>query len=240
MLSFNKDKNKKPTVNFHAGTRQLGVFPEPTAGTHSLPSYFPSIPPQLNTNPGSTTVKKCIPFLEASRLGYIIPLWCDVYVNAHDGDLQIEFPPNVPLKESLGKHDVAQIPNHPLVDTPYGSTPLKWINPWIVETDPGYSCIFTSPLNHLETRFKILDGVVDTDTYYNNVNLPFIWTGGDGDFVIPMGTPLVQVIPFKRTEMDMQIGLIDSDRQANVVDKIGTKVQGAYKSFFWNRLNGKK
>ena len=66
----------------------------------------------------------------------------------------------------------------------------------------------------MEKRFKVLDGVVDTDTYYNNINFPFIWTGGSGEFVIPKGTPLVQVIPFRRESSEFSVGAIDKGRKA--------------------------
>ena len=112
---------------------------------------------------------------------------------------------------------------------------MKFINPWLIETEEGYSCLFTSPLNHLERRIKILDGVVDTDTYYNNINFPFLWTGGDGEFFIPKGTPLVQVISFKREEYSLQIETVDNDKRANAQAKLGTHLRHAYRSEFWSK-----
>ena len=50
----------------------------------------------------------------------------------------------------------------------------KFINKWLIKTPPGYSCLFVKPLNHFETRFEIISGVVDTDTYINTINFPFL------------------------------------------------------------------
>ena len=47
-------------------------------------------------------------------------------------------------------------------------------------------------------------GVVDTDTYTALIHLPFFATGPDGVHVIERGTPLVQVIPFRRADAALE------------------------------------
>ena len=173
--------------------------------------------------------------MDALSSGFIIPLWGDLYVSASNGMLNLKFPENFPMSQSLGQHPARQLEGHPLADKPYGTSYLKFINPWVVETEPGYSCLFTSPLNHLETRFKVLDGVVDTDSYYNNINFPFVWTAGDGEFFIPKGTPLVQVIPFKREAFKLMIEETDTAKSRNTLAKLGTCMRNGYRSLFWHK-----
>lgn len=221
-------------VNFSCEPHMLGVLPSPVPSIKAAPDYFKNIKPQSSNHPKSGTVKRCVPFLDALSSGFIIPLWCDVYVFAKDGDISIDFPENFMSKDTLGTHSIDQIRNHPLAKKPYGNIPLKWMNPWVIESEPGVSCIFTSPLNHLEHRFKILDGIVDTDSYYNNINFPFIWTGGSGEFFLPKGTPLVQVIPFKREHHSMEVSLIDQDRKTKTHAVLGTKLKNAYREEFWS------
>ena len=228
----------KMKVTFSCLKKHLGVIPSPVSAVKAAPDYFKSVKPQTNSDPGTSTVKRCLPFLDALSAGFIIPMWSDVWVFAKNGELQIDFPVGTSLDATLGQHGPEQIPNHPLSKKPYGNTPLKWINPWVVKTDPGISCLFTSPLNHLETRFKILDGVVDTDTYYNNINFPFIWSGGDGEFLIERGTPLVQVIPFRRETFELEVSVTDLDEVEKHSAIIGTKFKNAYREEFWhNRKN---
>jgi hypothetical protein len=116
----------------------------------------------------------------------------------------------------------------------YGKLALKFMNPWVIETEAGYSCLFTSPLNHMETRFKILDGIVDTDSYYSEVNFPFLWTGGDGEFFIKKGTPLVQVIPIKREETSIEVCEVNQVKLLNTNAKLGTMMKDRYKTMFWS------
>lgn len=235
---FNRDKSRPSDpmkITFSAARSILEAIPAPTKANKQLPGYFKAIPPQSEPSPSTGTVKRCVPFLEAASAGYIISLWCDVFVRAHGTDISFEFPQNLPMDASMSAHGHVQVKGHPLENRPFGDIPLKWHSPWTIATPPGVSCIFTSPMNHLETRFKVLDGVVDTDTYYNAVNFPFVWTGGEGDFYIQKGTPLVQVIPFVRTDFDHSIVALDEEKNSTVVAKLGTVLKDGYKTMFHHK-----
>lgn len=219
-------------VRFSYDENLDGVFPAPVPAIKKAPEFYKSIKPQSNSRPDTGTVKRCVPFLDALSAGFIIPMWADFYVVAHKGELQFNFPRNLPMTSSVQPHEYVQFYDHPMAEHSYGKLCMKFMNPWVVETEPGYSCFFTSPLNHLETRFKLLDGSVDTDTYYSNVNFPFLWTGGDGEFFIPKGTPLVQVIPYRRETFTLEIGATNTARRNNTNDRLGTYLKDAYRKEF--------
>jgi len=221
-------------INFFCDNHILNAIPHPVKAVKAAPEYYKNIKPQISNSPDSSTIKRCVPFLDAMSAGFVIPLWCDMFVTAKDGNININFPKNFAQAETLGSHSIEQLPNHPLVDRPYGKLLLKLINPWVIETSPGTSCLFTSPLNHMESRVKILDGVVDTDTYYNPVNFPFLWTGGDGEFFFEKGTPIVQVIPFKRETLNLQVGVVDTVRKSAASAKLGTHMKHSYRTEFWH------
>lgn len=229
---------RENTIEFFADEQHYDVFLPPVPSGRSMPRYFKNLKPQVNADPSSSTVKRCVPFLDALTHGYIIPMWADVWVRAVNDELEFKFPENLPMQSSLSPHDEMQIKGHPLSNEPFGNIPAKWHSPWGVKTPKGWSCLFTSPLNHLETRFKILDGIVDTDTYYNQVNFPFIWTGGEGEFLIEAGTPLVQVIPFRRETTKHVIVPQDTKKRDATVGKLGTKLRNSYRSFFWHKKQG--
>lgn len=228
-------KKEKQEVQFFAEKVHIDAFPHPRPAGKCIPHFFRKLKPQSDPHPKSGTVKRCVPFIDTLTHGYIIPLWSDVYVRAFNGDITIDFPENLPMQSSLSPHGYVQIKDHPLANEPYGNIPIKWHNPWGVKTPKGWSCLFTAPLNHLETRFKILDGIVDTDTYYNQVNFPFIWTGGEGEFLIPKGTPLVQVIPYKRLETTCAIVEQDDSLLVSTRARLGTKLRNAYRTMFWHK-----
>ena len=223
-------------ITFYIDENLIDVFPKPKRSGKCIPEYYKKLKTENNGDPTAPTAKRCVPFIEAITAGYIIPLWCDLYVEAKDGEIELTFPNNLPINNSLGHHGYHQLEDHPASHLSYGKDLMKFINPWIIETPPGVSCLFTTPMNHFETRFKLVDGIVDTDTYYNQINLPFIWTGGDGDFFIEKGTPLVQVIPFVRYDFNKsQVKPIDHHREERTNSILGTVLRHGYRKYFWHK-----
>ena len=72
------------------------------------------------------------------------------------------------------------------------------------------------PVNRPNGVFQVLSGVVDTDTYRSLIHFPFFATGPDGLHVIEKGSPLVQVIPFRRdaAELAAEIGAETAEDRA--------------------------
>lgn len=74
----------------------------------------------------------------------------------------------------------------------------KLVNPWYVKTAKGYSSLLIPTLYDADSRYHALPGVVHTD-YYHAVNA-VLQINTDEEFVIKAGTPLFQLIPFKRKD----------------------------------------
>ena len=181
------------------------------------------------TSETQATVKKCIPVLDAVTAGYIITTPIDLYVSERDGFPYYQWN----TWEAIQFHPVVQAPEHPQVidEVPYP----KFINPWGIKTPKGYSVLFTQPF-HRESVFKILDGVVDTDTYFNAVNFPFQLKDRKFEGYIPKGTPMVQVIPFKRDVWKMDIGTEqDLQETLKVRNRIVQTFYDKYKNNYWTR-----
>jgi len=223
-------------VRFLTADSFLNAFPRPVRAIKAAPSWYKEMPGRREgTSPNAKTVKRCIPFLDALSDGFIIPLWADMWIKAQDGDLTIEFPDSFTYHSSIESHSFDQVNGYPLSETKYGKIPLKFTNPWLIQTDPGYSVLFTNPLNHMQDKIKIIDGIVDTDTYYNNVNFPFVFTGEDGEYFFEKGTPLVQVIPFKREDYVLEVGVLDEVKQKETVNLLGTRMVDGYKKEFHHK-----
>jgi hypothetical protein len=117
-----------------------------------------------------------------------------------------------------------------------GQSLLKFVNPWTIKTPSGWSVSFKNPSSNFSNDIHILEGVVDTDKYTVPVNFPFVWTGfEEGEWIIPKGTPLVQVIPFKREETDLVIKVKDTKSESKVQQKLMTSHFDRYKTMFWHR-----
>lgn len=201
-----------------------------------LPEWYKQIDSYTGKNKapdgsgGTTaTVKKCIPVFDALTAGYLILSPMDVYVSQRDGLPWYEWG----VGTSIEFHPIEQAPNHPGFN---GAPYPKWINSWAIKTEPGYSVLFVQPL-HRESVFTILPGVVDTDTYSSLVNFPFVLNDVTWEGMIPAGTPIAQVIPFKRDAFKMEVSTKESDLkgQAKIARKLRSRIFDSYRNQFWHR-----
>jgi hypothetical protein len=194
----------------------------------SMDSYIGKTKTPNSSGEGNATIKRCMPVFDAITAGYIIVSPADIYVSLKDGKQCFEW-------STLGLinfHPIEQAPEHPLKNS---HAYPKWINYWSIKTPKGYSTMFVQPF-HRESVFTILPGIVDTDQYYAPVNFPFVVNDLNFEGLIPKGTPIAQVIPFKREGWQIQIG--DKDdyfKQLDVKHKLSTKFFDRYKSMFWTR-----
>jgi hypothetical protein len=164
----------------------------------------------------TATAKRCMPIFDAITGGYIISTHTDLWVSQDEN----ENGEKVPFYEwanfgAISFHPKNQLPEHPDGSGHKINYP-KWHNAWAITTPPGYSTLFISPL-HRETPIIVLPGVVDTDTYNAPVNFPFVLRDPKMDGLIPAGTPIMQVIPFKREKWQMEIGGAEEFKQQMAV-----------------------
>lgn len=176
----------------------------------------------------TATIKRCIPVFDAIVAGYIIESPADVWVSLRDGIQYFEWA-NYSL---IDFHPIEQAPTHPQRN-PHSYA--KWNNCWAIKTPKGYSTLFVQPF-HRESIFTILPGIVDTDQYLSQVNFPFVINDPNFEGLIPKGTAIAQVIPFKRESWDMKIGnKKDLQQIKNVSNILTNKFFDRYKSMFWTK-----
>jgi hypothetical protein len=189
---------RKPSaIEFRCAEKDLGVIAPPIAAKQFLPDWFRKLPPvdkqHLTATDNGLTIKRCMPFLDAMTAGWILPLAATVRLEIKDGGNTVTAGWDFD-KVMVSNHNAHQVAGNPSAPRP----PCKFHNYWTIVTPPGWSCLFVAPLNRTQPLFQPLSGVVDTDTYQSLIHFPFFATGDDGVHVIEKGTPLMQVIPFRR------------------------------------------
>jgi len=217
---------------------------EPIPAVRNLPEWYKAKKPLLSgdkkhkaypDNTKNVTVKWCNPFGDALGSGYFMLLENDVQVTPHP-----EAPEFVWFRGGDGfisTHHKEQIAPE-LIPKGYSDQPFKFDNQWGIQTPPGYSVLFTHPMNRTELPFLTLSGVVDTDEYNQPVNFPFL-IKEDFDGIIEAGTPIAQVIPFKREEWKSNIELFDSKRVEDIKAKFNRKIFRTYKLGYWKKKSYK-
>jgi hypothetical protein len=212
----------------------LDFFP-PKPAVKEVPDWYKDTPQYVGNegkkvnDEGNTshTIKKCIPIFDAITAGYILYTQVDVQVTQRN-DLPYYIWPD---QNAISFHPIQQAPLHPARNE---AQYPKWMNPYAITTPPGYSVLFTQPM-HRESLFTIFDGIVDTDTFNATVNFPFVLKNNKYEGIIPAGTPMAQVIPFKRESWKHNIGS-DKERYetAKIQKKLKTLFFNSYKRQFWS------
>lgn len=174
------------------------------------------------------TIKACVPVRDALLAGYILVTPADIQVSERDGLPYYEWP-----MVGLGFHPVEQAPQHPHGN---GAPFPKFVNPWAIRTPNGYSTLFVPPLHNPNGMFTILPGIVDTDKYFSPVNLPFALDDVKWRGVIPAGTAMAQVIPFRRDSWTMTLGQQSEVKKSEAVStRLRALLFDSYRRQFWAR-----
>jgi hypothetical protein len=230
----------------------------PTPIKLNIPEWYK----KLEHNIEIKTIKGCMPFLDTLTSGYLLKTPQDFYVKhnienknekgkvfkdsfqtfgLHDMN-HILGAKNVNLNSGLDIHNVGQLIGSPFIDKNKNLPFYKILNPWKIKTPKGYSCLFVPPLNNSDDRFSIIPGIVDTDTFPNEVNFPIIINGDKYpvlETLIKKGTPYVQIIPFKRDSWKMMIKPRKQKEIQNSRLFYGLKVLNIYKDNYWNKKSWK-
>ena len=90
---------------------------------------------------------------------------------------------------------------------------FKMRNPWNIITPKGYSCYYLDPFLFQNEFFATWQGIIDTDEFnVNQDNSQIIfYPRTNKSFTIAKGTPLCQIIPFKREEWTATYQLKDAE-----------------------------
>jgi hypothetical protein len=208
------------------------------------------------------TVKGCMPFLDTLTSGYLLRTTQDFHVRHNvnnKNEKEEEFKDSfqtfglhdmsqllsakyVNLNSGQDVHSLRQVEGSPFIEKNKNLPFYKLINPWKIKTPKGYSCLFVPPLNNSDDRFSIIPGIVDTDTFPNEINFPIIINGDKYpvlETTIKKGTPYVQIIPFKRDFWKMTFRSRPQKEVQNSRLFFGLKLLNIYKEKYWNKKSWK-
>lgn len=198
-------------------------FVPPMPSSRATPTWFRSMP---GVYEGVETIKKCVPFLDSFTVGYTITSTADVYFNGKDFEFNTVFP-------VISLHTKEQTKEIPL-SKEFLDQPFKWINVFGQKTPKGYSTLFVHPMNRIDLPFFSLGAVVDTDSFNVPVNFPFFMKKGF-EGIIPAGTPIIQAIPFKREDWEIEVDTINSFEMPKDYFNHANPPFNYYKRKYWTR-----
>lgn len=200
----------------------------------------PHHPINLRSGGKIGTMRKCPAVEDAMHAGYTLYFPADTYFDA-TGERVIMEHMNFLGKEADVEHLKYGLAQNIEAAKGYQSAfdfheqLLKLNTYWGIRTPKGYSSLITHPLGRTDLPFYMVDAIVDTDEYTAMSPYSFfIKKGFKG--TIKRGTPMMQVIPFKREdEWTIEITDVDKERFLRKATLMDTVFDNAYKKFFWTR-----
>jgi len=233
------DQRSEMAVTFRCPPEFEPILPPPVPAVQGLPGWFKALPQKGFSDISQTemmTVKRCPPFIDAMSYGFLIPLVCDLKVENGEFSWDQHMPgggavhfPHAPIDF----HDSVQAAGTPFFDE--DRFIIKFNNFWTIETPPGHSLLCTHPMNRRDLPFTTITGLVDTDSYCNNmIHFPARWNDTEFNGVLPKGTPVAQCIPIKREKWVGRVKTLspeETDRLTDAIASVGGE-DGVYRREF--------
>ena len=196
-------------IKFITGDPHVEKYFPPTPMSKARPDWYNNLGGWLGEAHNSwPTIKKCMPVYDLITAGYMIynPVEQEIVRADKEGHPDVKkfmrrYPMAWERQDPQEGHDYSQCPvAHKGEKQDY----VTFSVPWRIETPPGYSCLIMQPFYNMEDRFTVFPALVDTDV----IDVP--WNNWPGQVhkdrvLIEPGAPLVQVIPFKREDWDMEV-----------------------------------
>lgn len=188
---------------------------------------------EANNGTGKAVAKfiRCPGMYDLAQQGYLIYAQNDIHVMANKHNVLVD----VPQAAMPELH--AKPMDYEVVE---GLAPIKDVKPvvfkvpcpWSVHTDPGYSAHVLPAFFHFPyfDKIYVYPGTVDYDDFHT---INFIFSViTPCDFVIPAGTPILQVLPFKREPHHATSGRADQLERDRHMFGFPSRVKGAYRRLF--------
>ncbi len=195
--------------------------------------YFPDNKLKFINGMPNLGLKLCIPFLEGFTTGYIAETWCDILVTKTELGLKIDWRSTEDIPQPLNERPKMVASTLP-VPAGHADQHYAWNNIFQMKLPKGYSLLLAHPFNRYDLPFTTLSGIVDADFGMQAGNVPF-FIKSDFEGIIPAGTPMYQVIPFKREDWtsskNEDLAELSRRHSFENIRKIG----GFYKKEFWNK-----
>lgn len=230
---------------FSEGTKSFAPVPQPAS--KMLPEWYKRQPASIGDDKDfmpkggvNSTIKRCMPVFDLLTAGYIITFPMDLYIDATNPN-KIEWSVPSPLKnfgsDMVATHTAEQVSQYPIDKDSFHKDVFRILPFWSVGTDKGYSTLFTHPYHRDDMPFQAFSAIVDTDGFISDGHLS-MFIKKDFKGLIKQGTPLVQVIPFKREEWQMEI--VDPEESNPILKAQRLAIRSAFRFGYKDKFRSRK
>lgn len=210
----------------------------PKPAKNYMPEWYKKLPPFTTGNKPrvfekrtNTTAKHCMPLFDTFTTGYIQETWCDLAVFRDDDGIKFDFASSGGnlVVEGHGKNEI-------FPSSGYHDKMLAWWTQWEPKTPPGWSTLYVHPLNQNDLPFYTMSGIIDTDRWPIGGKIQF-FVKEDFEGIIPKGTPMYQMIFFKREDWKSEVLEYNEDYITKTNNKVFDFFYSGYRKNIWAKKN---
>jgi hypothetical protein len=208
------ESKEKPLIEFISRIPGLSELEDvkPVPANKFIPQWWKDMPFDLNMDKeryrfDSGMVKQCPAFPDFFSSGYILPMWADttIYFDKDTGEyrwkcgvLGSPFDINVFEPYKFTNHVNYKYKNK------IANIIFQFINPWYIRLPKGYSVMQLPLFYHPTEKYDILPGTYDGHIASSD-KLEVAYFTDKEEIFIKKGTPLVQYIPYKKENFNIDI-----------------------------------
>jgi hypothetical protein len=198
-----------PTINFVTNNADTLKYFKPVLARSVMPEWWKTAKVEMGiASDFVQTIRACPAMDDWTKSGYYILANRDIQIS--NGDERIKNTQNRNWGTVNDDGNYAS-PSHPAeqmlnlfetVEHEGIKDAFKFRNPWNIQTPPGYSVLFLDPFLFTGRAFCVWQGIIDTDRFKNNQDNAqiILYPKVKESFVIKKGTPILQILPFKREQ----------------------------------------
>lgn len=226
----------KPEIIFkpHAGAPHVSKMTCIKLATEVIPNWLAE---QKNYENSRDKFQNCPGMNDLMRAGYIISAWDDIRIKSNSAGTVAKMEKSYTQQLSSMSPKVVNGIAPIAKDMPLQVYKLN--TPWSVTTKAGWSAMVLPAIYHFPffEHLYVYSGINDYEDFHT---LNFIFTPlHECEIFIPAGTPLLQVIPYKREPVNAVTGAITQHERDVYNFSFPTRVRAAYRKFFHRRKSYK-
>jgi hypothetical protein len=221
------------------------VCPKPFPASQVLPQWWKDASPYIKgpQNPdgkkiiiedreSNASFKKCTPMLDVLSSGYVVPLWSDIQIRNVDG---------YPVISWRTTQNVFELHDGQEVEIPdgYQNIQVKFLNQWVPKLPKGFSALIIPCPGYPNNVLRPIPAIIDYDKTTHPLYPPmYLKEGFEG--IIEKGTPMFQIIPFKRNNWKSKFSFLEEGQYViNMNRDVKATIVNNYVKNFWEKKSYK-
>lgn len=235
-------------IKFYPFNEETEKFaPPPKPASKFLPDWYKSQRATamdddiaLKNGFAASTLKRCMPVFDIMTAGYMLTAPCDIFLDATDPEKLSWSVPQALMQfqgDLFSFHSPEQYETYPFDSSLYHKQLFRVMPTWSIGTEKGYSTIFMNPHHRDDSPLYGVTAIVDTDGFITDGHVSF-WVKKGFKGVIRQGTPLLQVIPFKREAWTSEI--VDVEESKKALDRQRKDLRSMFVGAYKNKFRAKK